>query len=242
MKASQKKLLGWVLIVPLSIIFVVFALITAYTFFSTEEELIDSIYSLIFTMGIMWFPLRYSYKLIKSARPRKQERQSPDLTYPAISLDVNIDFKSYYKLMLITFYRSAVVQYMTFISALMLIGACIQLVKSGETSVMFFLFAFGLLMPLFIYFNARKSYATTKHLQYPTNYTFSDEGISLNSEYVQSKASWATIHKVLELKQWFILYTSTNVGYLIPKKSFVSEEEMQAFKVLVANATEKSMA
>lgn len=69
-------------------------------------------------------------------------------------------------------------------------------------------------------------------------YEFTDEKILLTGESFASEMEWQKIHKVLELRDWILIYQSKQVFNVIPKESF--GKNLSDFKSLVRNCNVKS--
>ncbi len=83
---------------------------------------------------------------------------------------------------------------------------------------------------LLLPYRARRSYATNKLLGEPQRYTFSREGVILESASGSSRHNWNVYWKACETRNAFYLYLADNLAHLIPKRSFGSDAELQRFR------------
>lgn len=60
-----------------------------------------------------------------------------------------------------------------------------------------------------------------------------EKGVIGKSKTVDTKTSWANILKLGENELYYFLYTSPNSAYIIPKRTFATNEESDTFKNFV---------
>ena len=98
-------------------------------------------------------------------------------------------------------------------------------------------FLFFLVVPygffLSPYIEARKHLRNDPRLQRPTIYTFSPEGITVQSDFRESTVGWATLAEVLETKRHFFLYPRMEATLVLPKRCFVGAWNIKAFRDLL---------
>jgi YcxB-like protein len=88
---------------------------------------------------------------------------------------------------------------------------------------------FILLGPTMIVLIAAKGYTSNPSLQHDINYTFGDNGITVQGLTFKSELSWAHIIKQKETGKYLILYSSKKLGNFIDK-SKLTLEQMQFIK------------
>lgn len=86
---------------------------------------------------------------------------------------------------------------------------------------------FVVVMPLSIYFTAKKSYATTERLQEEIEYTFTNETMTLTGESFKTEMSWEKTYKIEELQNWFLIFHSKKIANLIPKSDLTPGQVLQ---------------
>lgn len=83
------------------------------------------------------------------------------------------------------------------------------------------------------YFNTKKQLATNKPLKEKVHYTFSADGLETNAESFSSQTAWSNFYEAYETKSNFLIFVSKNMMYIVPKRSFVSAEQIESFKTLL---------
>jgi hypothetical protein len=88
------------------------------------------------------------------------------------------------------------------------------------------------------YFAARKNLATSKNLKGEIRYVFTDSGLAMTTPIGHGYLDWPAIYRAVESGDYFLLYLSHFIYYLIPKRSFRDREQIEEFKNLVRNKVE----
>lgn len=83
------------------------------------------------------------------------------------------------------------------------------------------------------YFSARSSFKSQPALQQETLYTFSDEGVSMQSPSASSKTNWSNITQATETHDYFYLHLSKNLRWIVPKRSFSDEASLPALREIL---------
>lgn len=99
-------------------------------------------------------------------------------------------------------------------------------------------FVFVIVFPFSIYMGAKRSFSSNKMLIENINYEFTDKKILLTGESFISEMDWKNIYKILELKDWILIYQNRQVFNVIPKESF--GKNLTDFKSMVRNNNIKS--
>lgn len=71
----------------------------------------------------------------------------------------------------------------------------------------------------------KNDFESNKSLQEEITYQFSNEKIEITGETFHSEVSWTTVFKVIELKDWFMIYQGNNAVNLVPKKNFTQQQK-----------------
>jgi len=74
------------------------------------------------------------------------------------------------------------------------------------------------------YWTARSAFNSNKTLQQPGQYTFSDVGIDLMGQSYRSQTEWTNIHGVQETGKYLMLFLSSQMFFLIPKRSLTNDD------------------
>jgi hypothetical protein len=88
------------------------------------------------------------------------------------------------------------------------------------------------------YFAARKNISTSKNLKGEIRYVFNDSGLAMSTPIGRGYLDWPAIHQAVEAGDYFFLYLSHFIYYLIPKRCFRDREQVEQFKTLVKSKVE----
>lgn len=83
------------------------------------------------------------------------------------------------------------------------------------------------------YFNTKKHMASNKSLSERVHYVFSERGIETTAPSFSGQIAWQNVYKAYETRSNFLIFISKNIMYIIPKRCFVSAEQIASFKTLV---------
>jgi len=161
-----------------------------------------------------------------------------------MKIETKLDFKRYLKLTYVLLYRKPVMIFLTICGLLMFILSILYFLgsKSLFADPPYFQVVFGLfviaLLPFSIYKSARKNFSSHGRLQEKITYEFTDEKIKLIGESFNSEMSWDKTYKILELKNWILIYQNRQAINILPKDSF--GENLTEFKALVKSKNIKS--
>jgi hypothetical protein len=106
--------------------------------------------------------------------------------------------------------------------------------------ILFLLILYRIGAPILTKVIAKRQFESNKLLQYETVYTFSTEGIQVQSDVRLDHWRWGNVFKVIETKQYLAILESNQSANVIPKRCFTSEEELLAVaKLMKDKVTEK---
>lgn len=97
----------------------------------------------------------------------------------------------------------------------------VGLIEATETPIFPIAFSIVILfvVPISIYFSSKKNYKTHIRLHEEVSYEITDEAIILTGESFNSEMTWDKTYKVVELRNWFLIYQNKIVANIIPKTS-----------------------
>jgi len=154
-----------------------------------------------------------------------------------MKIETRLDFKSYVKLMYVLSYRKRSMIYITiiglgafFLPILYFLGVNIPFEKSPLLALVFG-FVIIVVMPIAIYFNARKTFSTHGLIKERIIYEITDDKICQTGETFHSEMDWTKIYKIVEMKNWILIYHNRQIANTIPKESF--GENLMEFRNLV---------
>jgi len=88
------------------------------------------------------------------------------------------------------------------------------------------------------YFLARNTFRSSPLFGGDLSYTFSESGVESVTVASQSHVDWSGFYRAIELKEFALLYMSSRVFYIVPKRSFSGQEQLEAFKSLLRRKLE----
>lgn len=103
---------------------------------------------------------------------------------------------------------------------------------------LFFGFVIIVVIPLSIYFNARKNFSTHGLIKEKIIYEFTDDKICHTGETFHYEMDWTKIYKIVEMKNWILIFQNRQIANTIPKESF--GENLMEFRNLVKSKNIKA--
>lgn len=76
-------------------------------------------------------------------------------------------------------------------------------------------------------------YREHKRLHETSNWRFDDEALEGTSESGHGRLRWADIHSFKENDDMFLIYEARNLYYILPKRAFESDQELQFFSQIL---------
>ena len=151
-------------------------------------------------------------------------------------IEMKIEFKPYLKLMYVLTYRkpaAIVISLIGFFSLLFGILSFTGLSPFFPSDYVQLGFGFMLVVvyPFIIYTTAKRNFASQARIQERITYEFTDNTIKITGESFNSELTWEKTYKVLELKDWILIYQNRLVANIIPKEAF--GDKLDEFKSLV---------
>ncbi|WP_352418429.1 YcxB family protein [Proteiniborus sp.] len=81
-----------------------------------------------------------------------------------------------------------------------------------------------IILPITLKFRARKDYNSNKLLNRTQNYTFANEGITIETETGKSIIKWSDLYNVKDTKRCLYLYIGSSQAIILPKHYFNDNE------------------
>lgn len=157
-----------------------------------------------------------------------------------ITLRVKLEFYETLKLRFNVSYRTPIIIFITLVGFGML-WAVISHLNGGDIGnngsfpilqTIFSLFIL-IVIPLSIVQSTQKDLKTNKFISQTIEYIFTDNYFTITGETFNMQNSWSDLNKIVELKSWFILYTSKTQAIFIPKDRFEDKDTLENFKTLL---------
>ena len=162
----------------------------------------------------------------------------------AMIVEAKLERKKYLKLMYLMVYRKPVIIFLTIIGIVMFIGSIAYVLgyRDLHTDPPYVPGVFGFfivfVIPYSILRNANKNFSSNGRLQEKIVYEFTSDLIKIKGHSFTTEMDWEKIYKVLELKNWILVYQNKYIFNVIPKKSF--GEHLTEFKIIIRNNKIKS--
>lgn len=81
----------------------------------------------------------------------------------------------------------------------------------------------------------RKAYFSNKRFQENLSYTFTNEKVHTKGETFEEEFNWSSVYSVNENKNWFMIYLSSYLMKIIPKKDFTKEQISELRNIIRSN-------
>jgi hypothetical protein len=154
-------------------------------------------------------------------------------------VETKLDFKKYLWFLFGKTYQKPLMIFLTvcgltiFItSGLYFLGIKIPFEDPPYFQVWFGLFLL-LILPYVIHRSARRNFSSRGKLQEKIIYEFTEERIIVTGETFKSEIDWSKIYRIVELKNWILIYQNKISAYFLPKESF--GKNLDEFRNLVKN-------
>ncbi|MGE6396369.1 YcxB family protein [Chryseobacterium scophthalmum] len=85
------------------------------------------------------------------------------------------------------------------------------------------------------YFRLKNAFYSNKKIQEEIVYIFTDEKVQTKGETFDGDFTWNTVHRVKEIKDWFLVYQSKTTMNMIPKKYFSPSEIIELRNIIEKN-------
>lgn len=143
-----------------------------------------------------------------------------------MKITTQLNYESYAALMVQLFYKKGLVIATVVIGVIfILLGilALLFLYDKGPILYMLILVGVGLWLVILPYITVRikskRDFSSNQMLQQQMMYEFLEDKIMLTGETFSSEMEWSKLYKVVETKEWILLYQSKSMANLIPKET-----------------------
>jgi len=148
----------------------------------------------------------------------------------SIELSITLQFQDYLKALFWHIYWKQKTRWF-FIVFILLLAILIH-----SQGVAIFLVIFLVVYPAVIYLSAEKSWQSNNSVQQHAQYTFSKTDVKIESETFHHRTEWINIYAAYEHANSFLIYSSRRTFFLIPKKFFSNQPQLEAFRSLLKSA------
>lgn len=148
-----------------------------------------------------------------------------------------IELKDYARLIFFLSYKQPFVLIITAIGVLSLVLAPlyffgVQLYDQPPYLALGFGLYIILVTPLAIYRNTKKNFKSNQRIHERIVYEVTPDFLKITGETFSSALQWPTTYKILETRDFFMIYGSRQVANLIPKKSMTVDEVTELREIL----------
>jgi hypothetical protein len=84
-----------------------------------------------------------------------------------------------------------------------------------------------------VYRIARRQFRTSPSAGEIRHWILSESGVETSSASSSGKFTWSTLHKVVESPESFLLFTSTTIFIVLPKRILGREERIESLRTLI---------
>lgn len=153
-----------------------------------------------------------------------------------MTITTKLTFDEYLKLMYSIAYKNWRIRFFTFIGLLVITSSMAVLftnqLKGFPYSSLVMGLGFVFFTPVSLYFQLKKNYQTNTALKEGVTYTFTQKNIDLKGEAFHSQFKWIHISKVVEQKEYFLLYQQNSTILIVSKKK-LNKVEINQFRTLL---------
>jgi hypothetical protein len=161
-----------------------------------------------------------------------------------MKVESRLIFEKYLRLRYILMYRNPWMIFMSSMGLIMLVFSILYFLGFNQiaTETPYYPLVFGLIVVVFlpysVFRSAKKNFQTNGRLQEKIVYDFSGDRIKIIGESFSSELDWGKTYKVIERKDWILIYQDKIVANIIPKESF--GDRLEEFKRIVREKNIKS--
>jgi hypothetical protein len=161
-----------------------------------------------------------------------------------MKIEIKLVRKAYMKLLFFVFYKKPMMIFLSLIGVLMFFGSILYFIgiKIPVDHPPYFQLVFGFfilfLVPYVIYNTAKKSFSTHGRLKEKFIYEFNEDRYSITGETFRTETVWTINHKIVETKNWVLIYHNKLMINALPKSSF--GDNIISFKDLIRQAKVKA--
>ncbi|MEO8088532.1 MAG: YcxB family protein, partial [Bacteroidota bacterium] len=154
-----------------------------------------------------------------------------------MTLKTQITFKEYLKLLLGLTYRKPIMLLILFIDLAMMVWICgyyfSPLPLPKPTIYQFItLILISIVQPLVIYNTIWRNYKSSTHLGELLEIELTKNEIKIHGESFFLEVKWGKIFKIVEHRNWFLIYQNTLSAIVIPKNDFHGGELEDFIEIL----------
>nr|WP_314498165.1 YcxB family protein [uncultured Chryseobacterium sp.] len=91
------------------------------------------------------------------------------------------------------------------------------------------------------YFRLKNAFYSNAKIQEEIIYIFSDEKVQTKGETFEEDFTWATVYKIKETKDWFLIYQSKFTMNMVMKKNFTINQNAELRQIIINNGVKANL-
>ena len=91
------------------------------------------------------------------------------------------------------------------------------------------------------YFRLKNAFYLNAKIQEEIIYIFSDEKVQTKGETFEEDFTWATVYRIKETKDWFLIYQSKFTMNMVMKKNFTKDQIAEIRQIIVNNGVKANL-
>ena len=234
MTPTIKKVLGIAIMVFFGIIIVISLVVSVIATLWGEDksQTGTELFSVIFITILFSICFLYGKNLYKNGVSESLIVSKTINPMTKIVFQTNVTLQEFTKLQMILVLKMPFILYFTFLAS---IFTFFPFFKDDYTLQKYWIHQIiGLfvlvILPILQYRTINKFYHSNTLLNQPTNYEINPTTISITNNDMNVTVYLRNLNEVNELKNWFILLQKNGIASFIPKKSFNSQEDIDALR------------
>ncbi|MGN6604848.1 MAG: YcxB family protein [Ginsengibacter sp.] len=100
---------------------------------------------------------------------------------------------------------------------------------------------FVVILPVLLFFTAKKNYASNKRIHEEMEYNFENNFLAIKGESFNSQISWDKIYKVSKTKRWLFIWQTGYVANAIPKSDLSKAALVELKQILTAQVVKNNL-
>ena len=100
----------------------------------------------------------------------------------------------------------------------LIIAVIFPSIVSDKPGFIVFPAIFLVLLPFFVFLQAKRNFKTNRRLSEQIEYSFTDDNLIITGESFNGTMTWDKIFKVTKTKRWILIWQSSNSANIIPLK------------------------
>lgn len=150
-------------------------------------------------------------------------------------IKTKIEYEDYRKLLFTLTYKKVSTIVITIVGTFFILFQLLAyfLISTYEIDLAPLLVGCGmvLLFPIAIIVSSKRNFYSNQLLQEEMEYEFTEEQMKIKGESFSSEVQWNKTNRIIEIKDWFLIFQSKISANLIPKKN-LSEKEINEIKTI----------